>query len=163
MGLWTWLTEHAGGARPALTGDCPVTTYDVLRRRVGGTVAWLAAQGTRPGDVVAIALPKERAFLEVFLACVASGRVALPMNHRATAAERDHAIQDAGARLVVEVAPEITEAAPPQDVAHTDDLAALLYTSGTTGRPKGATHKAASFDATVDNGVVAHDLGENDV
>ncbi|MFM7064354.1 MAG: AMP-binding protein, partial [Actinomycetes bacterium] len=78
-----------------------------------------------------------------------AGRLPAPVNQQMSAAEVDHVVADSGAALVVRDVAELrtgpgSRARPPVPTAPSpDDVAALFYTSGTTGRPQGAalTHR----------------------
>jgi acyl-CoA synthetase (AMP-forming)/AMP-acid ligase II len=130
------LVDEAGG--PRLTHR---EAADLVDRWAGAL-----ARRVRPGDRVVVALPNGA---HAWLACLAASRAGalpVPLNDRLTPAEADHVVADAGARLVVRAVDEL-DGAPPLGAAHPadpGDLAALLYTSGTTGRPKGVelTHRA---------------------
>ena len=119
--------------------------------------------GVRPGDRVAVQVGKSVAALATYGACVAIGAVYLPLNPAYTAAEIGYFLSDATPQVFIcnpgTVAPagpymltmDATGAGSLADLAagmpqvidavarRQTDLAALLYTSGTTGRSKGAT------------------------
>jgi malonyl-CoA/methylmalonyl-CoA synthetase len=118
--------------------------------------------GVQPGDRVAVQVAKSPTALATYGACVALGAVYLPLNTAYTASEIAYFLSDATPRVFIcdpaTAAPDGPQmltmdamgkgtladlaATMPQTVDATprgpDDLAALLYTSGTTGRSKGA-------------------------
>jgi acyl-CoA synthetase (AMP-forming)/AMP-acid ligase II len=146
-------------------------TYDALLRRAGSAAASLAARGIEKGDRVACLLGNRPEFAALMLACAHLGAVLVPLGTRLKAAELDFMLSDSGARLVVAEAafaanlppgtrPLLVEEGglahaaepPPATPAGEDEVATILYTSGTTGRPKGATltplgivHSAMNF------------------
>jgi malonyl-CoA/methylmalonyl-CoA synthetase len=140
-------------------GGIRLTYGDVDRRS-----ARLAhALGVAPGDRVAMQVEKSPEAVLAYLACVRAGAVLLPMNTAYTAAEVAHLVEDAEPSVVLDDAglaalvaraasmPETFDDAP----VGPDDLAALLYTSGTTGRPKGAM---LSHRNLASNTAVLHEL-----
>jgi long-chain acyl-CoA synthetase len=113
-----------------------------LVARWSGTVAAKAERGER----VVVALPNG---IQFFLACLAvarAGAIPVPVNDRMRPDEVDHVVADSGASLVLRDAADLDGAEPLPAPAEVDagEVAALFYTSGTTGRPKGArlTHRA---------------------
>jgi long-chain acyl-CoA synthetase len=159
-------TARAHGSRPALRMDDTVLTYGQLRDAAAGVAAGLRERGVRPGDRVGLVLPNVVAFPVVFYGALMAGAAVVPMNPLLKSREVEYYLRDSGARLVVvldSVAAAATEAAatvgveavtvgpvdpgaalgaPRADVEVTDrsddDDAVILYTSGTTGQPKGA-------------------------
>lgn len=139
-------------------------TYGALRERVARIAGVLAAQGVQPGDRVAARIAKSPEGLMLYLGVVAAGAVFLPLNPAYTMAEVAYFLSDAEPRLVVcdpqqaeavrglgipsltlgadgggSLDEAIAVASACEPVARgADDLAAILYTSGTTGRSKGA-------------------------
>ncbi|QOZ32961.1 AMP-binding protein [Bradyrhizobium sp. CCBAU 53421] len=139
--------------------DVSYADFDLRIRQVG---SWLATHGIAPGDVVAVLMKNSTAFLELVFATSHIGAVFLPINYRLSADEVDYIVGNSGARLLVadeEFAVIATGAAPvvlldevaqssvtnlvpdiapaPIHVRRPRDLMRLMYTSGTTDRPKG--------------------------
>ncbi|WP_341487033.1 malonyl-CoA synthase [Pararhizobium sp. A13] len=163
--------------RAAAPGDAPFIringtgtwTYDDALALSGRIASAMDTLGIRPGDRVAVQVDKSAEALILYLACLRSGAVYLPLNTAYTLAELDYFIGDAEPRLVVVSSAArggVEKVAKPYgaivetldddgtgsllDLARdepgdfvdascsADDLAAILYTSGTTGRSKGA-------------------------
>ncbi|MFD7292009.1 AMP-binding protein [Streptomyces sp. NPDC059897] len=141
-------------------------TADLVRR----IAARLVADGVTPGDRVAMQVDKSVEAIALYLATLQIGGVFLPLNTAYTGAEIDYFIGDAeprvlvcpperradhahreGPNLVVETLGVAGDGSLLEGDAHHDDVhestaddpAAILYTSGTTGRSKGAilTHQ----------------------
>src|SRR6195952_166808 len=155
----------AHGDRPALRMDDAVLTYAEFRDAALRVAAELAARGVEPGDRVGLVLPNVPAFPVVFYGALMAGAAVVPMNPLLKAREIQYYLEDAGVKTVVAVEPS---AGPAAEAAATvgieagtvgaaqpeeqkpaeqmdapveragDDDAVILYTSGTTGRPKGA-------------------------
>ncbi|WP_030440257.1 acyl-CoA synthetase [Actinoplanes subtropicus] len=163
-GLGSWPARRAliSPDRVALVYGDRSFTYAELHDRIARLADRLRAAGIEPGDRVAYLGPNHPAFVETMFATYAIGGVFVPLNFRLTAPEIDYQLADSGAKLLVH-GPEcdatvraltadvflVPHAAYEQmvregeraayDVAVTlDDPACILYTSGTTGRPKGA-------------------------
>ncbi len=175
--LTTTAKEH--GERPAVRLDDLVLTYDELLDGARRVTALLKANGVGPGDRVGLVLPNVPPFPVLFFGALAAGAVVVPMNPLLKAREVQYYLEDSGASLVFAweaMADEAGKAAkevgidcipveadgflellaehePIDDVAERedDDTVVLLYTSGTTGQPKGAelTHANLSTNAKV--------------
>ncbi|MFO0982370.1 MAG: acyl-CoA synthetase [Planctomycetota bacterium] len=114
-------------------------SYGDLDREVAARVRWLASQGVRRGDRVALWLDKGLEFVFCHLANLRYGSVTLPINPTCSQDEARHCLADAQARLLIAPASrQIPIPAANGAVAIVPGLAAVLYTSGTTGKPKGA-------------------------
>ncbi len=157
---------------PALRFDGTGRSYAELDERVTRLARVLQERGVRPGDRVAVLALNGMETWESYLAGVRLGAIVVPVNFRLVADEVGYVLTDSGAvALVVDAAlaevgakarmqaPEVTSTLvigeeyeealaaagdEPLDIAvDEDDPAFLMYTSGTTGRPKGAvlTHR----------------------
>ena len=139
--------------------DVSYADFDHRIRMVGG---WLAGKGITAGDVVAVLMKNSTAFLELVFAASHIGAVFLPINFRLSSDEVAYIVGNSGARILIadeELASiaaggapvvlldeaaqlGITNLAPdaapaPMHVRQPRDLMRLMYTSGTTDRPKG--------------------------
>jgi long-chain acyl-CoA synthetase len=153
----------------------------------------LRANGIEPGDRVAIILPNVPAFAVAYWATLLAGGVVVPMNPLLKSGEIDYFFTDSGAKVafvwpdfvaeatkgaensgtvIVECGPmgpvegALTGGEPITEPTARDDEddAIILYTSGTTGRPKGAelTHKNINLNATRSASVIM-DITSDDV
>jgi len=124
-------------------------TYGEALERLDRLAAGVAGQAP-PGSRVVLALPNGYDLLLASLAVGRAGGVAVPVNAQMRPEEIDYVVADSGAALVVRDVGELlagsAPAGPELDArrGRVDDVAAIFYTSGTTGRPKGVelTHRA---------------------
>ncbi|MEX3014996.1 AMP-binding protein [Gymnodinialimonas hymeniacidonis] len=159
-----------------VTPEGETLTYGVLRSRVAQTAGHLIAAGVTPGDRVLCQIEKSPQGLILYLATVAAGGVFVPLNTGYIGAEIDYFLEDAEPALLIldastEGARDVAKArgvrvATPKDLTADgpeaapvprgpDDLAGILYTSGTTGRSKGAM---LTHDNLISNAKVLTDL-----
>src|SRR4029077_5826135 len=145
-------------------------TYAELSRRIERTAGYLAAQGIGPDDVVAVMMKNSAAFLELAFATSHLGAVFLPINFRLAADEGEYIVGNADAKLLfadadfaaggknirstilrdepAQMATATFAAGAPPAPMHLrapDELFRLMYTSGTTDRPKGVMHTYTNF------------------
>ena len=155
----------------------PVVHYDELAQASARIAHALVHAGCRPGDRVAVQADKHWHVLALYLACLRAGLVYLPLNTAYRKGELHYFFGDATPRVIVcrpetlgmvetiagdatvltldaqggELADRARGEAPAFATVHShpDDLAAIVYTSGTTGRSKGAslTHRNLASNA----------------
>jgi acyl-CoA synthetase (AMP-forming)/AMP-acid ligase II len=153
---------------PAIVQSEVSISYGEWWRRVQRLAAALAQRGVRPGDRVSVALFNSPAFLDTLFATWVAGGVIVPINTRLHPRELAYMVQHSESRVLVydhRLADGVWAVDLPDDTATivvggpsdeleavvaggpafgepvaraADDLAWLFYTSGTTGRPKGA-------------------------
>lgn len=158
-----WAKERPDG--PAFEQDGRVTTYAELDRITRQIIGLFWASGLKPGDRISWLGKNSDHYFMLFLAAARCGVVMVPVGWRLAPAEVAYILRDTGAKLVFtgddfadvvrELAPELP--ARPQVLAQSDAIRAIarsepgeyapagaaeavlqLYTSGTTGNPKGA-------------------------
>ncbi|HFK7976100.1 TPA: amino acid adenylation domain-containing protein [Klebsiella oxytoca] len=131
----------------ALVGAQQTLSYGEVPRHARALAAHLAAQGVKPGELVAIALPKGPAQIIAVLGVLASGAAWLPLNHQQPENRIYTILRTAGVRHVIDHLPQPEQLPPPAAVVQGDNqqLAYVIYTSGSTGTPKGVeiSHRAA--------------------
>ena len=132
-------TARAHGAKPFLQvyPEELELSYGQARERVAGIARAYERKGYGPGHRVALKLPNCADFLLHFLALNSLGVAAVPVNPDYHRAELDYVLTHSGAALVVDAAALQGFDPPPAPKAGEADECALLYTSGTTGKPKG--------------------------
>ncbi|MEM7505151.1 MAG: AMP-binding protein [Pseudomonadota bacterium] len=132
-----------------------------LDRAIMGTAAGLRARGLQPGERVALRMGNLSDFPILFFGTIAAGGIAVPTSAQLTEREFHKLAQDMTPRLIAiadnlalertptgaEILPQpcwqtLRGAKPLEETAQTgpDDPAYLIYTSGTSGRPKGVLH-----------------------
>jgi long-chain acyl-CoA synthetase len=127
-------------------------SYQQLWDRSARVAAGLRAAGIARGDRAAILLPNGVDWVLAFFGIQLAGAVAVPVNTRLTQPEVDYVLGDSGASYIFRPGEPLPDGEPVSDAAPASasasasapaDLAAIFYTSGTTGFPKGAmtTHE----------------------
>ncbi|GIU84291.1 MAG: malonyl-CoA synthase [Acidimicrobiales bacterium] len=113
-------------------------TYSQAARRVREWAGSLVRR-VAPGERVVLATPNSYEMFLLSLAVSRAGAVPVPVNQAMTPAEVRHVIRDSGAAMVVRSSAELEGGDALVEAVSVDrrSVAALFYTSGTTGRPKG--------------------------
>ncbi len=152
--------------RPAVRMDEQGLNYRELDEATARVASWLAGRGVGPGDRVGLMMPNVPEFTELYYGILRAGAIVVPMNPLLKAREVSYYLSDSGAVLALAwhgVAGEAgdgagragtalviiepagladalsgTDPAPAAAGRAGSDTAVILYTSGTTGQPKGA-------------------------
>ena len=160
--------------RPALISRGKVTTYGELRDQVARIRGGLVERNVRPGDRVALLAANNWYFVSSYLAVLGVGAIAVPLNPSSPPPEVQRELEAVGARLAIvgptgrsaiagvdiDGVPSLagvasaegllaSEPAPPVDRGP-DDIAVLLFTSGTAGAPRAAKLTHGNLLANVD-------------
>ncbi|BBY11145.1 long-chain-fatty-acid--CoA ligase FadD13 [Mycobacterium marseillense] len=140
-------------------------TYRQLWDRAARVAGGLRVAGVKEGDRVAVRYPAGIDWALAFWGVVMAGGVAVAVNTRSAQPEVDFVLSDSGARL--DLAPDAALPDGPPYVTEElgrADVAALFYTSGTTGHPKGVPTTHEAFLTNTENAIRClrqpRDLGE---
>jgi long-chain acyl-CoA synthetase len=181
-------TTERHGDRPALKLDDNVLDYKTLDQASARVATLLKSKGLEPGDRVGIMLPNVPYFPVAYYGVLRAGGVVVPMNVLLKGREVGFYLTDPGAKIVFawhdfadaaetgadeagaevilvkpgEIEQTIGEHEPDPDVADRgdDDTAVILYTSGTTGKPKGAELTHANLRRNAEIAAGLFDLDE---
>jgi long-chain acyl-CoA synthetase len=182
-----WARERPD--RPAFVLGDRTLTYAELDEQSDRLAAFLVADGVRPGDRVAVFLPNSLEFALAFSAVLKAGAVHVPVNPMFRGEEVRYELTDTGAQVAFvagalreafgsgrtdAVRTVIDEAAiaevvarddlePPAGDGDLDALAALNYTGGTTGLPKGCEHTQRHMLYTAASSISAMGTPADDV
>ncbi len=141
------------GERAAMVDpDGSVLTYQALDQRSDAVARGLAAEGVGPGDVVLLQLPSDSHYVIAYAAVAKVGAITAGVNPRLAPPEQQAVAGLAGAARVVTDPTELDQLArpgPPLAPLSADPQrsVALVFTSGTTGAPKGALFREAQLAA----------------
>lgn len=174
VNLSAFLGYHAGRIpdHPALIYEGRSISYAQLLGRVEKAARLLAAHRIGAGDIVAVFMKNSPAFLEIAFAASHVGAIFLPINFRLSAEECRYVTSHAEAKILFadeefaglaaasgtplvildqaaqrDIGTLFDKAMPPPPMAvrQPQDMFRLMYTSGTTDRPKGVMHSYENF------------------
>jgi long-chain acyl-CoA synthetase len=132
--------------------DGPRVSFVELWERATRVAGGLRDLGVGRGDRVAIRYGNGVDWVFAFLGTQLAGAVAVPVNTRFAEPEVDYVVSDSGAELVLAPDDPLPEGTAYVDDSRTgEDLAAIFYTSGTTGFPKGAMTTHENFLTNIEN------------
>jgi long-chain acyl-CoA synthetase len=179
------------GEKTALKLDEVEMSYRALDTASARVAGLLAQRGVEPGDRVGLMLPNVPEFAVVYFGALRAGAVVVPINPLLKEREVAFYLSDSGARMVFawhgfaeaaeagargpgaecvfvtpgEFARLLADADQLDSLADraADDTAVILYTSGTTGTPKGAELTHSNLSSNVAAVTALHSFGENDV
>lgn len=126
-------------------------TYAELDQRSDEVAAGLLATGVGPGDVVLLRLPSDSSYVVAYAAAAKVGAITAGVNPRLAPPEQDAVARVAAGALTLSEAAELDALRRPDPVApladDPDRPVALVFTSGTTGQPKGALFRDGQLAA----------------
>jgi acyl-CoA synthetase (AMP-forming)/AMP-acid ligase II len=127
-------------------------TYGELWERCARVAGGLRAEGVGRGERVAIRMPNCIDWVVAFFGAQLSGTVVVPVNPRFTDEETRYIVRDSGCKATVEPGADLPDGPPfAVEDLRAEELAAIFYTSGTTGTPKGASISHANFLTSSEN------------
>ena len=164
-------------------GGTDTLTFGELNSRSDRLANIFAARGVERGDRICFFLSNRVEIIDIFIACVKSGVIVVPVNILYRERELRHIISDAEPRAVItsadmaEFIPDGTEVWLIDELTHDaesaanafrpisidgNDVAAIVYTSGTTGRSKGAVLSHKNFAVNATNLLSCWEISEDD-
>jgi 2-furoate---CoA ligase len=139
--------ERAPEAEAVVHGEARFT-YAALREQIARVAGGLAAEGLAAGDRLAAVVRPRHESVQLYWACQWLGATFVPLSPRVSAADIAYCREDSGARLFLDADAELDLLLGDEHPGTLDLLdeheSLMLYTSGTTGRPKGVprSHRA---------------------
>jgi long-chain acyl-CoA synthetase len=155
--------ENDPGQEAIVELDGPRVTYRQLWDAAAAVAGGLREDGLAPGDRVAIRYGNGLDWVLAFFGTLMAGGVAVPVNTRLADPEVDYVVGDCGARFVLGPGGPLPHGAPyAADGLTRDQPAAIFYTSGTTGFPKGAVTTHENFLTNAENALRVGDIPRDD-
>jgi long-chain acyl-CoA synthetase len=144
--------EKAPQAEAIVEVGGPRITYRELWDRCARIAGGLKDAGISRGDRVAIRLGNSLDWCLAFFGIQLAGAIGVPVNTRFSESETQYVIDDSGSKFVFQPGQPLPEGKPfAIDDASPTEVAAIFYTSGTTGFPKGAMTTHENFVSNIEN------------
>jgi acyl-coenzyme A synthetase/AMP-(fatty) acid ligase len=142
------LAEHPfADDEPLLSGPDGVRSAGSTRAAAHEFATRLKVFGVQPGDAIAVQRPNDTSFIVAMFGVWIAGAVFVPVNDRAPDAERAAALDATRPRVLVEGDDLVARS---DHRAYAPDVAFVLWTSGTTGRPKPILHTHRAYIELLD-------------
>ena len=171
MNVAELLLSRGSAGAPALIEGARITSYAELRSGVGSVAAWIGRQTLEPGSRIGILAENGAFFVKAYLGIIHAGMVAVPLNIDGSTESAVQVLHAAGASALLasrrqalrltRSAPAVpcavasentlrdTSESPPAVAVHpATDLAALMFTSGSTGNRRVSRSRTATSNAT---------------
>jgi fatty-acyl-CoA synthase len=165
-------------------------TYEAVNNRSSSVAGWLKSQGVKKGDRVALLSPNDISYFDLLLACGKIGAIFVPLNWRLSEHELNEILLDCsplllgihqkfenmftslkalvpssfyvGESMYEEITALLDRSNDIEPISELDPLA-IIYTGGTTGKPKGVVLSHQSIQWNAINTILSWNLSDEDV
>ncbi|MCC3355510.1 acyl-CoA synthetase [Bacillus sp. REN16] len=164
-------------------------TFKELNKRAENIASYFKTIGINKGDRIALLSPNDICYFDLLFACGKIGAIFVPLNWRLSSEEIDYILSNSSPRLIAlssklehilqdktsmgiikidsdeyhRIASVLNKSCDPDECVHEDDPLAIIYTGGTTGKPKGVvlSHQSIMWNGL--NTIVSWNLSAQDV
>ncbi|WP_020519530.1 non-ribosomal peptide synthetase [Catelliglobosispora koreensis] len=164
-----WRTLHepfftAGPAGVAVIHRDVSLTYGELRAKALTIAGTLVSKGVKPGDTVAVTLPRGPGQIAAVLGVLAAGAAYVPVGVEQPLARRERIYAKAGVKAIINTELSFDDGPALTEPVYADPnaLAYIIFTSGSTGEPKGVEITHAAAVNTIDDINTRHHVGPQD-